>query len=168
MIGGNAYVIEGKKNSSFTSSPFPDAQLYIRWTQLTAFLPSMQFSIPPWHYADPNLTKICRDLVYLHESLVFPYLKKFAEKATQTGEPIIRPVWWTDNSDEILYEIDDEFLIGDRILVAPILIENAFERDIYLPRGRWIDPEGVIFKGPVLLANVSVPINKIPYFLNGD
>ncbi len=165
MIGGNAYIIEGNEKGG---PIFPDAQLYVRWTQLTAFLPSMQFSIPPWHYADPKLTAICRDLVELHERLVYPELIKFAQRAVETGEPIIRPVWWADNSDEHLYQIDDEFLVGDQILVAPILTENAYWRDVYLPRGKWVDADGVFFNGPILLSNVSVPINKIPYFLNAN
>ena len=68
MIGGNAY-----KNEH------PDPQLYIRWTQLTAFLPAMQFSIPPWYYKDESLNKICKELVDLHESLVYPLIIKSAK-----------------------------------------------------------------------------------------
>ena len=152
MIGGNAY---GK---------YPDAQLFIRWTQLTAFLPSMQFSIPPWHYKDPNVTNICRTFVELHEKVVFPFLRLYAIRATETGEPIVRPLWWADNSDENTLLIDDEFLIGDSLLVAPILEENSFKRDIYLPSGNWIYENSSVFSGPVLLRNFDVPIDKIPYF----
>ncbi len=164
MIGGNAYVIY----EDLGNPVFPDAQLYIRWTQLTAFLPSMQFSIPPWHYNDANLTAICRDLVNLHENLVFPELIKFAQQAVKTGEPIIRPVWWVDNSDEFLLKIDDQFLVGNQILVAPVLTENTFKRDIYLPRGKWVDQDGVFYDGPILLSSFDAPINKIPYFLNAN
>ena len=156
MIGGNSY------------GHSPDAQLFIRWTQLTAFLPSMQFSIPPWHYKDPNVTKICRHFVDLHEKLVFPFLKFFADVSTQTGEPIIRPLWWIDNSDPYTLDIDDEFLIGNNLLVAPILEENSFARDIYLPKGKWIYLNETVFMGPVLLKNFDVPIDTIPYFFGGE
>lgn len=87
MIGGNAYIVmdDGRRK---VTGVYPDTQLYIRWTQLTAFLPSMQFSIPPWHYKDANLTKICRDLVQLHEDLVFPELMLAANKTLVTGKTI--------------------------------------------------------------------------------
>lgn len=75
MIGGNAY-----------SDGFPDPQLFIRWTQLNTFLPTMQFSIPPWHYEDAELTKICKELVDLHETLVFPHLLEYSQQAVRTGE----------------------------------------------------------------------------------
>ena len=157
MIGGNAY-----------GGQHPDAQLFIRWTQLTAFLPTMQFSIPPWHYKDPNVTKICKNLVELHEKVVFPYLKYFADVSTQTAEPIIRPLWWIDNSDENTLFVDDEFLIGNNILVAPILEENSFQRNIYLPKGKWIYFNGTIFNGPILLKGFNAPIEIIPYFFGGS
>ena len=84
MIGGNAYYI-GNDNKTKLQGVYPDAQLYIRWTQLTTFMPSMQFSIPPWFYKDPTLTKICRDLVQLHEDLVFPELMTASNKTITTG-----------------------------------------------------------------------------------
>jgi alpha-glucosidase (family GH31 glycosyl hydrolase) len=151
MIGGNAYGV------------YPDAQLFIRWAQLTAFLPSMQFSIPPWHYKDSNVTKICQSLVVLHEQVVFPFLKLYAGKSTETGEPIIRPLWWADNSDENTLIIDDQFLIGDYLLVAPVL-DMGYIRDIYLPQGNWIYENSSVFSGPVLLKNFNAPIETIPYF----
>ena len=99
-IGGNAYVWNGDV-IDFTAVAYPDYELYIRWAQLTAFLPSMQFSIPPWYYDDKTdvaVNQICRLLVELHETLVWPLMTKYARLATQTGEPIIRPIWWLNNS----------------------------------------------------------------------
>ena len=75
MIGGNAY-----------SQGFPDPKLFIRWTQLNTFLPTMQFSIPPWHYNDEKLTKICKDLTDLHENLVYPYLIEYSHQAVKSGK----------------------------------------------------------------------------------
>jgi alpha-glucosidase (family GH31 glycosyl hydrolase) len=67
---------------------------------MTAFMPSMQYSIPPWYYNDKTqvpVNKICKEYTDLHENLVYPLLIKYATIATQTGEPIIRPIWWLDN-----------------------------------------------------------------------
>ena len=105
-------------------------------------------------------------MVNLHETLVFPVLMKSANKSVETGEPIIKPVWWADNSDKYLYKIDDQFLVGDTILVAPIMDEDLFQRDIYLPRGKWQDQDGQIFTGPTLLSKVAAPIERISYFIN--
>ena len=128
----------------------------------------MQFSIPPWYYNDRTtveVNKICKKYVDLHESLVFPYLKKYAQLATQTGEPIIRGLWWVDNSDPNSYLIDDQFMVGNEILVAPIVDENTYQRDIYLPVGSWIYSNGTEYKGPLRLTSFPAPIDIVPYFI---
>lgn len=97
MIGGNAYTFIGD-NIDFNADTiaYPDKEVYIRWAQVTAFLPSMQFSIPPWHYGD-EVDRICKELVEIHENLVYPLLEKYGNLAVQNGSPIIRPMWWVDN-----------------------------------------------------------------------
>lgn len=170
MIGGNAYSFEGD-NIDFDADVilYPDYQLYVRWAQFTAFLPSMQFSIPPWHYntlTNVPVNQICKKMVDLHENLVYPLLIKYAKNAVVTGEPIIRPVWWIDNSDETNFKIADEFLVGNEILVAPILDQNKYSRDIYLPSGKWNSTNGTVYQGPTLLKEYPAPIETIPYFIN--
>ena len=94
MIGGNAY-----------GGMFPDYELFIRWTQLNAFLPSMQFSIPPWVYDNKTsvpVNDICRRYVTIHEEIVFPLLVKYGAKTMTIGEPITRSLWWLDNCKENL------------------------------------------------------------------
>jgi alpha-glucosidase (family GH31 glycosyl hydrolase) len=98
----------------------------------------MQFSIPPWHYN--NISKIrvndiCHELVKIHANIVYPVLMKEAYNTVKEGSPLIRPLWWIDNSDQIALTVDDEFLVGNEILVAPILTENSYQRNIYLPKG---------------------------------
>ena len=167
--GGNAYIFIGEDIDFETELiAYPDYQLYIRWAQMTAFLPSMQFSIPPWHYNNKTnvpVNKICQELVKLHENLVYPILIKEANQATKTGSPIIRPVWWMDNSDKNNLLISDQFLVGNDILVAPITDENRYKRDIYVPRGKWSAENGTIYTGPVWLRDYPAPIDKIPYFI---
>ncbi len=139
MIGGNAYSFDGE-NIDFDAEviAFPDDQLYVRWAQMTAFMPSMQFSIPPWHYNNISripVNQICKNMVDIHENIVFPVLMKETRNTILFGTPLIRPIWWLDNSDQIALNIDDEFLVGNDILVAPITDEDTFKRDIYLPKG---------------------------------
>ena len=96
---------------------WPTAELMIRWTQLNALLPVMQFSITPWQFGE-ECTDICRKYTELH--LEFTSLfELLAERSTRTGEPIVRPVFWLAPDDEKALLCDDQFLVGDEILVAP-------------------------------------------------
>ena len=47
-------------------------------------------------------------------------------------------MWWLDPMDGEALTVEDEFLLGDFLLVAPVLEEGAIKRDVYLPRGRWV------------------------------
>ena len=167
MIGGNAYKEPGSAGvgmEGFAYGALPDKELYIRWLQLSAFLPAMQFSIAPWQY-DEETIEIARNMVKIHEEFVFPHILKLAHKSVKSGEPIIRPVWWTDPVNQYTYDIDSEFLIGDNILVAPILERGARTRDIYLPSGEWVDKSnGYLHVGGRRMYNHKVPLNKIAYF----
>ena len=128
----------------------------------------MQFSIPPWYYSNSSIpvNDICRNMVDLHEQLVYPVLLKYAAKAMETGAPIIRPMWYFDNSDSKLFTIADQFMIGDDILVAPVLDHKTYQRDVYLPTGAWQKgKESGVIIGPTLLQNMSVPIDQVLYFI---
>lgn len=60
-------------------------------------------------------------------------------------------------------------MLGDNILVAPIVNEGSVKRDIYLPKGNWTDQNyGDIKVGPTLLRDYPVPLNMIPYFIKKD
>jgi myogenesis-regulating glycosidase len=62
-----------------------------------------------------------------------------------------------------------EFLLGDRILSAPVLVNNARTRNVYLPAGKWRDGNNNdIHVGPKLLENYPAPLNILPYFIRED
>jgi myogenesis-regulating glycosidase len=164
MIGGNAYQLDQNGNINFDVDVFPDAELFVRWAQVTAFMPSMQFSIRPWFYNDSSVNNITREMVRIHEEIVYPYLDKYANKSVETGEPIIRPVWWIDNSDEDSYQIDDQFLVGNDILVAPVVTNATTMREIYIPKGNWNYTNGTVYSGPKKL-NFPAPLEHVPYFI---
>ena len=68
-----------------------------------------------------------------------PLILNLAREAVQTGAPINRPLWWIAPTDQVALEIDDEFLVGNDLLVAPVVEEGAHFRDVYLPAGTWHD-----------------------------
>ena len=125
MIGGNLY------NNETISE-----ELYIRWLQLSAFLPAMQFSIPPWYSGNSTIVELARTMTSLHTVIVSDYMVPLIDEAATTGYPIIRPLWWIDTSPAS-FSIDDEFLVGNSLLVAPILAESLTSRTVYFPIGCW-------------------------------
>lgn len=148
MIGGNADGI------------IPTKELFIRWTQLNTFLPVMQFSFTPWHFDDEtiDITRTFIDLRYKYKDRI---LKEFKD----SSHPVINPIWWISPDDSIAQTIDSEFLLGEELLVAPVLKEGAVQRDIYLPAGKWKDQNnGEVHEGPGFLRNYSAPLNVLPYF----
>ena len=151
MVGGNEY--EEKA----------DAEMMIRWTQLNALLPSMQFSLPPWQYGEESV-ELCRRYANLHTEFA-PKILEIAKLSTQNGLPIIRPVFWLAPNDEQALLCDDEFLLGDEFLVAPVITPHTFKRDIYLPHGRWQDHwSGKKYSGPITLKSYPTPLDVLPFF----
>nr|XP_023679788.1 myogenesis-regulating glycosidase-like isoform X3 [Paramormyrops kingsleyae] len=159
-IGGNMYL-----NRTDSSRRLPDRELYIRWLELSAFMPAMQFSIPPWEY-DDEVVQIAQRFTALHETLVAPRVLELAGEVLDTGDPIVRPLWWIATDDEAAYKIDSQFLIGDDLMVAPVLEPGKQERDIYLPAGKWQSYKGEYFdKGPMYLTDYPVDLDEIAYFV---
>jgi alpha-glucosidase (family GH31 glycosyl hydrolase) len=142
----------------------PEYELYIRWAQVSAFLPAMQFSISPWQY-NSSMEQVCSELIDIHAQTVYPLLEKYGHESVVTGAPIIRPVWWLDNANTDAFDVSDEFLIGDEILVAPIVRQNEYARDVFFPKGKWRSADGSKeYDGPSTIKNYPAPIDTIPYF----
>src|SRR2546422_546342 len=70
---------------------------------------------------------------------LMPYLYTLAHLAQRTGAPYVRPLWWDDTEDRKLRDGGDAFLLGDALLVAPVLQPGSEVRTLRLPRGRWYD-----------------------------
>ncbi len=152
MIGGNAY-----------GGETPDRELLIRWTQLTALLPAMQFSIPPWQF-DDETDAICRRYATLHTE-IGPYIHALADQTVRDGSPLVRPLFWHAPDDQTALLLDDQFLLGDLLLVAPILRPGQRSRDVYLPAGRWRDrATSETFDGPRWLQSYPAPLESLPLF----
>ena len=163
MIGGNGY--DHNLDSVFiTQGKIPPKELFIRWLELNVFLPSMQYSFAPWQY-DNETVQTAKRLTTLHETYVTDLVLKLAQNALKTGEPIIRPLWWIDPLNTKTFDIEDEFLVGNDLLVAPVVEKDSRDRDIYLPAGEWKDKlRGQTYKGKQTLENYKVDLHEIAYF----
>lgn len=120
----------------------PNAELYLRWFQMATFLPffrthSAKGTAPrePWVFGEPYTSILRRFLVLRYQLL--PYLYTLAWQASISGCPIIRPLWWLNPQDVRLWQVDDAFLLGDALLVVPVLEPGAISRSTILPDGEW-------------------------------
>jgi len=155
MVGGNGYL------------GVPSRELYIRWMQVNVFMPAIQISYVPWIY-DDQVVQHSREMVQLHEKYA-PEIIRLAMESKNTGLGINRPIWWIDPTDQIALTIDSEFLLGNNILVAPVLESGAVTRDIYLPTGTWMDMvTNTTVQGPTWLTNYSADLYTLPYFVLQD
>ncbi|CAM4741561.1 unnamed protein product [Rotaria magnacalcarata] len=130
MVGGNGYGV------TITRTRLPERELYIRWLQLNVLLPAIQFSFPPWLYNDEQVIRIaykCLEIRERYRSI----LLSTAEECVQYGTPMIRPLWFCDPYDANSLTCENEYMLGNNLLIAPVLEENANELNIYLPQGKW-------------------------------
>ncbi|MFD8998568.1 glycoside hydrolase family 31 protein [Streptomyces abikoensis] len=146
---------------------FPSPELYLRWFQLGAYLPLFRTHAAisagrrePWEFGAEVLEHAGAAL--RERARLLPYFVTLAHLAHRTGAPYVRPVWWRSPEDRALRDCEDAFLLGDSLLVAPVLELGADQRAVRLPRGRWYDTAtGRAHEGPgqVLL---EAPLSRVP------
>ncbi len=115
-----------------------------------------------WSYGDDNF-KIMKKYYDIRMELK-PYIKKLYEEASTNGSPLIRTMFYEFPDDVKCWDIQDQYMFGSEYLVAPILHLNEFEREVYLPEGKWeLTSEGTIFDGGQTV-KVAAPIEYMPVF----
>ena len=156
----------GQDIGGFQATPSPE--LYARWIEEGVFVPVMRahgtFNSPrwPWAFGDDVLaaTKKAIELRYR----LIPYLYTLAARTTATGAPLMRPLVLEFPGDEKTFNLRDEWLVGDRLLAAPVLAQGG-ARDVYLPAGRWYDfNTGAAIAGGRTL-HVQAPLGTIPAYV---
>ena len=152
---------------SFLGRHLPD-DLYARWVQLGTFQPVLRLHSHhgdrlPWQYADA--AGPASDFLRLREALS-PYTYSAAWEATQTGQPVCRPLYLDDPESPEAYEHADEYRFGHDLLVAPIVTVGATaSRTVWFPPGRWVGWfDGRTYTGPST-ATVTVPLDQMPVFV---
>ena len=150
MVGGNAY----------GNSVAPE--LMVRWTQACAPMLAIQFSIPPWELGEAT-SDLCRRYAELHVELAGRRLKA-ARQAVLDGTPPIRAMIWAAPENPEARVIADQYLLGDDLLVAPVLQDGQRERDIWLPPGQWRDYWTGIAHPAGWLRGFPAPLETLPLF----
>jgi alpha-D-xyloside xylohydrolase len=169
-LGMCGYPVWTSDTGGYRQSPKP--AVLARWTQFSALCPLMIFGgksyREPWHYAD-EIESIVRRYAQLHAELL-PYIKRFADIALGDGTPIIRPMFLEFPDDAEARKHEFQYMFGSDLLVAPVYTENNF-REIYLPRGRWLDFHTLEFHdGAKTIQRYDAPLWKLPLFvrISGD
>ncbi|MGP8021797.1 MAG: glycoside hydrolase family 31 protein [Limisphaerales bacterium] len=169
-LGLSGFPFVGSDIGGFAGAP--SGELYTRWLQFGVFSPFMRShsevnspSKEPWAfgYRDEAINRRAIELRYE----LLPYIYNVMEQASETGVPALRPLFLEFPDDEQVAGMDDEFLFGADLLVAPVLHEGAIERDVYLPAGDWFDYwTGHQFTGGRTI-HVPVTLDSIPIFVRG-
>lgn len=163
-------------------------QLLIRWYQFAVYSPVLRmhgdrgpYNIPPldnrdwgggylhtgqpnelWSYGEENyaiMKKYYDVRIAMHD-----YTKKLYEEAHTNGSPLLRAMFYEFPQDEKCWELQNQYMYGDKYLVAPILHLNEFKRDVYLPEGKWkLTSTGEVYDGGCTVS-VDAPIEYMPVF----
>lgn len=169
-MGMSGFPFVGSDIGGFVDSP--TAELYTRWLQTGVFYPFMRTHTAfgtadqePWSYG-PEFEAINRRSIELRYRLL-PTIYSAMRDAAQSGIPAMRPLMLDYPGDESTYGMDDEFLFGSDLLVAPVLWEGATARGVYLPKGEWYDYwTGEHYTGGKGI-KVPVTIASLPLFVRG-
>ncbi|MDE7396023.1 MAG: family 31 glucosidase [Clostridiales bacterium] len=164
-------------------------ELLYRWFEYSVFCPVLrmhgdkggEFEIPPLderdfgsgfaHTGHPNeiysfgedVFSVLRRYVELRQSMK-GYIKKLAEDAAMRGEPIMRTMFYEFPDDAECWQVSDQYMFGDKYLVAPVLYEGQRTKKVYLPKAKWqnIFTKQIYDGGKTI--EVDAPLDIIPVF----
>lgn len=120
-----------------------DKEMYIRWLQYGVFQPvyrpHAQDNIAPEPvFHDQQTQDILREYIQLRYQLL-PYLYTMVYQNATTGMPLMRPLFFEDESNSDLIDIKDSYLWGDNLLVSPVTAAGKSSQQVFLPQGVWFD-----------------------------
>jgi len=150
--------------------PKPSDELYIRWAQfgLLSGLARFHGTTPrePWNYSR-EAQGIVAAYANLRYSLA-PYLDMCAYEAAETGLPLMRAMVLEFPGEPNIETVEDQYMLGPFLLVAPILNEGQRERWVYFPKGDWFPLDGGSrISGPGFV-RVSAPLDWMPLYARSD
>lgn len=120
-----------------------------------------------WSYGE-EAYEIFKKYMFMRERMR-PYIEKQMKAAHEKGTPVIRPLFYDFPGDEACWNIDDQYMFGPDVLVAPILYENQRSRKVYLPTGaKWRNAATKEVYDGGQFVDCEAPIDVIPIFLKGD
>ena len=144
-----------------------DDELYTRWLQFAVFTPILRphgSGIPSEPvYFSPKTQDIVRTYMKLRYALL-PYNYTLAYQNATTGSPLMRPLFYQFTNDSAVSRVEDEYMWGENLLVAPIIRKGLTSRSVYLPEGKWFDfATGTEYTGSSRI-DYPLTIENLPVF----
>lgn len=173
VVGAAGFTIDIGGYSQFTKAnpilPPPSAELFTRWSQATALTPFFRVHNSgldgvrmPWDYHRVTQGRWAA-MARLHQRAQ-PLILRLWRSFTRTGVPMTRPLWLVDPAGARGPRGDDEWLLGDDLLVAPVLRGAARSRPVRLPPGCWrLHGAGARLRGGRTVT-VAAPLAELPWF----
>jgi alpha-glucosidase len=159
------------------AGPVPDPELLARWMQSGALNPRCIMNSwksdgrtnTPWLH--PEVTANIRETIRLRYRLL-PYLYTQYWRAATFGEPILRPTFYEFEDDDQAFADCDDFMVGNALLVAPVVAPGATERHVYLPTAgdgstEWVDFHTGEYHAGGENVTVDAPLDRLPMFVRG-
>jgi len=117
--------------------------------------------VAPWRVLSKEYFNICKNMAILHFNMGNEILD-LAKNCAMTGEPMIRNLEYEFPGKG--YEgIKDQFLLGGKIMIAPVIKKGQRSREVVFPEGRWQGDDGSTVDGPKKL-KLEVPLERLPWF----
>ncbi|MGE9290872.1 MAG: TIM-barrel domain-containing protein, partial [Puniceicoccales bacterium] len=147
-------------------------ELLLRWYQCAAFTPFFRNHNSngrpdqyPWSFGEAA-ERLCRDTISTRYRLM-PYIYTQFMLSSESGDPIQRPLLYQYQEDFSARQVEDQFLFGKDLLVAPVFAPGVTSRNVYLPEGTWYDwrDQKSFSGGQWVIA--SAPLDSIPVFVRG-
>jgi alpha-glucosidase len=149
-----------------------NAELFLRWMQYGTLTPFCRNHSEignvdqyTWAWGDV-IEDMVREAIRLRYRLI-PYLYATFLRASETGAPVQRPLVFDYQYDPTVRDIDDEYLLGPDLLVAPVVEAGATARHLYLPAGSWYDWHTGELVGGSRFLLTPTPMDHIPIYARG-
>jgi alpha-glucosidase (family GH31 glycosyl hydrolase) len=147
--------------------PIIDPELFVRWIQFGCFCPIVRLHSDhgrrePWYYGQWVLESV-RKAFHLRSQLV-PYLYHTSRDTYDTGLPLCRPMYFAYPEDKESYQVPTQYLLGDRLLVAPV-VEAGGYRSVYLPTGGWWERSTGQFYSDSKHLKLFARLDQVPLFV---
>jgi len=135
-------------------------ELFLRWTELGAFTPVMRTheglrALDNWTWdSDAETTAHFARFARIHQALL-PEIEAAAREAASSSMPIVRHLILMFPDDPNVVGVEQEYMFGDTLLVAPVVEEGATTREVYLPAGMWFH----VFTGDTYEGGQTITVN---------
>ncbi|WP_141502126.1 glycoside hydrolase family 31 protein [Paenibacillus luteus] len=138
-----------------------DSELFIRFVQCSALFPAMQFSMAPWRVLNGDEWSWCIDAVRIRTELG-PLISELADQAARDGLPILRSLEFVFPLQGF-HAVQDQFMVGESILVAPVVNKGQRTRSVQFPEGRWLGDDASEVEGPIQI-EINAPLSRLPWY----